>query len=283
MSLQRVADDGRLAGRARRRVDARHPLARHREQAERIVVAQVALDRERKLRQVGERLQVARDGRPWRRTPAGSARRCRRRAAGSSAALELQRLQLVAAGALDRLELAGQGSLAMSSRLLGAATGRTVRSSRPCERPRTRATRAPALVGDDDVVDAGAAGCARSRRASAVSTSPRCDRREEVDRQAGGDGDDVARVAGEGERRVGERGDEAAVADVVAVQHVVAHGHLRRGACRRRRATIACRAPCDARSAANMCAPTAAGARAACGARRAIGSAVGEDRRRAWP
>ena len=82
---QRVADDGRLAGRSRRRVDARDALARHREHAERIVVAQVALDREREARQVGELLAGRRDGRPWRRTRAGSAARCRRRAARSSA------------------------------------------------------------------------------------------------------------------------------------------------------------------------------------------------------
>ena len=55
----RVAHDRRLAGGARRRVDARHLLARHREHAERVVVAQVLLDGERELRQVGERLQVA--------------------------------------------------------------------------------------------------------------------------------------------------------------------------------------------------------------------------------
>ena len=47
--LQGVADDGGLAGRARGGMDARHPFPRHREQAERIVVAQVALCREREL------------------------------------------------------------------------------------------------------------------------------------------------------------------------------------------------------------------------------------------
>ena len=58
--LRRVADDRRLAGRARRRVDADDLLARDREHPERIVVAQVLLGRERKLREVRERLQVAR-------------------------------------------------------------------------------------------------------------------------------------------------------------------------------------------------------------------------------
>src|SRR6185437_10327171 len=46
---------------------------------------------------------------------------------------------------------------------------------------------------------------------------------------AGGDGDLVARVAGEGECAVGEREDQAAVAEVVAVDHVVAHHHAHAG------------------------------------------------------
>jgi hypothetical protein len=55
-----VADHGRLAGRAARRMHAHDLLARHREQAERVVVAQVALGRERELREIGERVQVVR-------------------------------------------------------------------------------------------------------------------------------------------------------------------------------------------------------------------------------
>jgi hypothetical protein len=98
-------------------VQARHPLSRHREQAERIVVAQVGLDRERELRQVGERLQVGgMDALGVERLPIvfdvgiGVLQ-------APLQPLELQRLQLVAAGALDRLELAGSGRL-MSCGLL---------------------------------------------------------------------------------------------------------------------------------------------------------------------
>jgi len=55
---RRIADDGRLAGRARRRVNARDLVLRHREHPERIAVAQVALGREREARQIRERFQV---------------------------------------------------------------------------------------------------------------------------------------------------------------------------------------------------------------------------------
>ena len=48
---------------------------------------------------------------------------------------------------------------------------------------------------------------------------------EEVDLEAGCDGDGAAGVAGECERRVGEGRDEAAVAPVGSVDHVGAHGH----------------------------------------------------------
>ena len=41
----------------------------------------------------------------------------------------------------------------------------------------------------------------------------------------GGDRGAVVAVAGEGERRIGEREDEAAVAGAVAVEHVGAHRH----------------------------------------------------------
>ena len=49
-----VADHGRLAGGAGGSVQAQHLFARHREQAERIIVAQVGLEREREVREVGE-------------------------------------------------------------------------------------------------------------------------------------------------------------------------------------------------------------------------------------
>ncbi|MCY1241706.1 hypothetical protein D9M72_546240 [compost metagenome] len=47
-----IADHGRLARGAARRMHTRHLLARHREHAEGIVVAQVLLGQEWKLRQV---------------------------------------------------------------------------------------------------------------------------------------------------------------------------------------------------------------------------------------
>ncbi len=56
----RVAHHRRLAGGARAGVHAHDLLARHREHAERVVVAQVLLVRERELGQVGERLAVRR-------------------------------------------------------------------------------------------------------------------------------------------------------------------------------------------------------------------------------
>ena len=55
-----VADDGRLAGRAARGMDAHHLLARHGEHAVRVVVAQVLLGGEGKPREVGQRPEVVR-------------------------------------------------------------------------------------------------------------------------------------------------------------------------------------------------------------------------------
>ena len=60
MSFLRIADHRRLAGRAGRGVHAHELLARHREHAERIIVAQIRLQRERKFGNVGELLQVGR-------------------------------------------------------------------------------------------------------------------------------------------------------------------------------------------------------------------------------
>ena len=54
----RVADDGRLAVRAAGGVDSDEPLASDREQAERIVVAQLRLGHERNPREVVERAEI---------------------------------------------------------------------------------------------------------------------------------------------------------------------------------------------------------------------------------
>ena len=60
MSVLRIADDRGLAGRAARGVDAHDLLARHREQAERIGVAQVRLGGEREAGQILEVLELVR-------------------------------------------------------------------------------------------------------------------------------------------------------------------------------------------------------------------------------
>ena len=81
-----VADDGGPAGRAGRRVHPGDLLARDREHAERVVVAQVRLGGEREARP-GRPAPGSRPGaRRPRRTRPGSAARCRRRAAATTAA-----------------------------------------------------------------------------------------------------------------------------------------------------------------------------------------------------
>ena len=99
-----VADHRRLSGRAGRGVDAQQLLARHRHHPERIILAQLALGRERKFAQVVERLQVV-------GMHAGGVESLlvvrdvfvdmRQR---PFQALELQRRNLVARGDLDRIE-----------------------------------------------------------------------------------------------------------------------------------------------------------------------------------
>ena len=96
-----VADDGRLAGRSRGGVQPQQLLARHREQAERVIVAQVGFDRERKARDVGERLEM----RPG-RTPAASSLRRIRRNLGVGA-----RDRLLQATKLQRREIAARHGL----------------------------------------------------------------------------------------------------------------------------------------------------------------------------
>ena len=83
-----VADDGGAAGGARRGVHPRHLLAGHREHAERVVVAQRRLRRERELGEVGQVLDVVGVDRRRRRTSSGSTARSRRRAAATSAAAQ---------------------------------------------------------------------------------------------------------------------------------------------------------------------------------------------------
>ena len=56
--LRRVAHDGRLAGGPRRRVQSRELMARPRKHAERVVLAQIGLERERQALQVVQRAQL---------------------------------------------------------------------------------------------------------------------------------------------------------------------------------------------------------------------------------
>ena len=88
--------------------------------------------------------------------------------------------------------------------------------------------RTPVGAGHVDVVDAVAA-VARALRGDRHQLVALLGRREELDRAAGGDGDDAVRVAGERERRVGEREHDPPVAGAVAVEHLRpdAHPHAR--------------------------------------------------------
>jgi hypothetical protein len=103
-----VADHDRLAGGAAGGVQAGQLGARHGEQAERVVVAQIRLGHERELAEVGQALQVVRMHALGLALLAvgfdvvvGVAHR-------PLQALQLQGRNLVAAGGLDRVELTGQ-------------------------------------------------------------------------------------------------------------------------------------------------------------------------------
>ncbi len=88
-----------------------------------------------------------------------------------------------------------------------------------------------ALVGNLDVVDARAPGELALVRARGQHVA-RARRRGELDRAAGRHGVEIVAVARVRERAVGEREDEAAVADLVAVQHVGPHRHRELGEAR---------------------------------------------------
>ena len=104
-----VADDGRLAGRARRGVQANDLLTRHRKHAERIICAQIGLGGEREFRKVGKLLQVAginarllEGAAIMRHVVVGVIER-------PFEALELQRRDLIARRDLDRIEVLRAG------------------------------------------------------------------------------------------------------------------------------------------------------------------------------
>ena len=256
--VARVADDGRLAGRARRRVDARRParaaprtcrtdscragrvLTVNGKRARSSSVAQVVRMHARGV----ERLAIVRDvvvrvpQRPLqpRRAAARRARRGSRVSIGSSSS--------------------GSRSSWRASRVLPLSAHRPVgRRRRGLDRDSScretaRSSRRP--------------GCARRcrrRRCGRVrlrSTPVAREhvafvrRRQELDRAALRDRVAVVAVAGERERAVGEREDEAAVADRMAVQHVGAHRHRQLGAPGRDARRSRMPSACDARSRANM-------------------------------
>ena len=204
-------------------------FARHGEHAERIVVAQVGLDREREMSKVLERFQVARASRPWHQTPSGSAPRCRTRAASDhcrrvscSARISSRLAFSMGSSSSGRGRLDGIGGppdYAVLSECGPSITWPLIRALLP----RNSGDGGAVLVRDIDVVDAVAAGQACARGRVAVSTSPaRAGARNSMV-QPCGDRNQVVAVAGKRERAVGQRKDESAVAGRVAVHHVVAH------------------------------------------------------------
>ena len=160
-------------------------------------------------------------------------------------ALQLQRLQLVAAGASRSARgRRGRGSSRASLRLLHRAAPGGVADWQPVDQP---ACPSWCTSGRGTPRCARRAGCARRcrrRRCArpchlaapcAVSTSPSRAPAPEVDVEARGHGHLVVGIAGVGKGRVGQRGDQAAVADVVAVEHVLAHRSSRAWPCPARR------------------------------------------------
>ena len=133
------------------------------------------LGRERKLREVGERLADRRmHARGVELLPVVRhvVVRVRERPLQP---LELQRCELVAARALDRLELGRARRFDGHRASSGSADARRPDCALdPVALAAQQRDRLAALVGDLDVVDAGAAGERDARRARAVSTSPSC-------------------------------------------------------------------------------------------------------------
>ena len=241
--VRRVADDGRLAGRARRGMDA-HAPARAAPRTCRTDSCRAG----RLLTVNGNFARSASDFRSSGWTPL----RVERAAVVRHVVVGvLQRSSAAARAAAPAARRGWRARSARARRARGRFTGMScllspfgARHDGGGRLSRVRAAAderdaLAALVGDLDVVDAGAAGLRDLDAACGEHVAaPR--RREEVDAQPGGDGELVVRVAGEGEGRVGQRRDEAAVADVVAVEHVVAHRHRRVAPGRRRWRRFAC-------------------------------------------
>ncbi len=149
----RVAHDGRLAGRARRGVDAHDLLARHREHAERVVVAQVLLGRERELA-------------PGRRATCRSAG-CTPRASNARAVVRhvvVGVLQASTAGAAAAAPAARRGwrSRSARGRRGGVLDGHRVVSFSAC-----------VPVADGQAIDAACPSCVYERPRNTATRSPR--------------------------------------------------------------------------------------------------------------
>ncbi len=190
-----VADHDRLAGGAGGRVDARQPVPRHGQQAERVGVAEVGLDREREAR-AGRPVRGSRTGAPRRRRSGrGCAAPCRKRAPGWRP------------GGWFATRSARRGTVIgiMAGRPCGTGRG-TPPPRRPARRPEHRTGRTvPA--------------CAIWRAVATRAVPPR-HRLQEGDGAGLRHGALALAVAGVGEGAVGQGEDEAAVADAVAVQHL---------------------------------------------------------------
>src|SRR6266700_1725546 len=202
-------------------MNANDLLARYGEHPERIMIAQFLLGGERQARQITQRLQVVgmescplECGAIVRHVIVGVPQR-------PLQTLQLQRLELLAARRLDRLEITGRGLSDRHASSLRGLYDMALDAIRFAAKERDALT---ALIDDLDVVDAcAAADAALLRDGRQYIAFVR--RRDEIDRAARRYRRQVVAVAGKRERAVGEREDEAAVADGVTVQHVLANRH----------------------------------------------------------
>ena len=213
-------------------------FTRHGEHAERIGVAQVLLHGERELREVGQRLQVVRvhAGRVEARAVEGRVGvgvRQRPLQPLRAAAQRSRRARRSRSARGRRGGAQGLPCIPPKSWLPPAQAGSgrcvplTVR-----EWPRNSAMCSPFWLVIADVVDAAAAAprhLARGRGQPVAAMG----RRDEGHRAVLRHGALVVAVAGEGEGRIGQREDVAAMAGAVAVGHLVGDGHRERRRARR--------------------------------------------------
>ena len=196
---QRVADDGRLAGRARRRVDAGDALPRHGEagrtdsgRAGRSSTVNGKRARSASVRQVVRMHALGLEGLPVVRHVARR-RACRlQRSRSSCSACSSSRLARSIGSSSSGHRAFGGHAGSFGRCAPAASTGITVRPLMPPSgRARARSV-APSLVGHDHVVDAGAA-AARDLGGVGREHVAALRRRQELDRQPGGDRDLVVR------------------------------------------------------------------------------------------